>query len=124
MTTVSPSIDEETAWRLVRALRPGLGAEGALIRVPHDPRPDVWLQVEASGAWATSAAVTPAARDLLDLFLPLQLQADLVVAQWGQSLDGRIATEGGQSHYITGPEDIQRLHRLRALVDAVVVRSE
>jgi diaminohydroxyphosphoribosylaminopyrimidine deaminase/5-amino-6-(5-phosphoribosylamino)uracil reductase len=59
--------------------------------------------------------------DLLELYLPLQVQGRLTVAQLGQSLDGRIATESGHSHYITGPADIIRLHRLRALVDAVVV---
>ena len=74
-----------------------------------------------SGRWEASAAPTPAARLLLDLYLPLQLRADLVIAQAGQSLDGRIATPAGHSHYVTGPDDIRRLHRLRALVDAVVV---
>jgi len=44
-----------------------------------------------------------------------------VVAQLGQSLDGRIATATGRSHYINGPESIRHLHRLRALADAVVV---
>ena len=44
-----------------------------------------------------------------------------MIAQAGQSLDGRIATVSGHSHYVTGPADIRRLHRLRALVDAVVV---
>jgi riboflavin-specific deaminase-like protein len=65
--------------------------------------------------------LTDAARDLIDLFLPLQLPSTLVIGQLGQSLDGRIATESGASHFVTGPEDIRRLHRLRALVDAVVV---
>jgi diaminohydroxyphosphoribosylaminopyrimidine deaminase / 5-amino-6-(5-phosphoribosylamino)uracil reductase len=45
----------------------------------------------------------------------------VVVGQIGQSLDGRIATETGHSHYINGPAGIAHLHRLRALVDAVVV---
>jgi diaminohydroxyphosphoribosylaminopyrimidine deaminase / 5-amino-6-(5-phosphoribosylamino)uracil reductase len=45
----------------------------------------------------------------------------MVIGQMGQSLDGRIATRSGHSHYVTGPEDIRRLHRVRALVDAVVV---
>jgi diaminohydroxyphosphoribosylaminopyrimidine deaminase / 5-amino-6-(5-phosphoribosylamino)uracil reductase len=116
-------MDEDTAWSLVRAVRPGLSGGGAFTRVHHDPRPDVWLQVAASGAWETSTAVSPEARDLLELYLPLRVRTDLVVAQWGQSLDGRIATESGRSHYITGPEDIRRLHRLRALVDAVIVGS-
>lgn len=44
-----------------------------------------------------------------------------VIGQVGQSLDGRVATESGHSHYINGPAAILHLHRLRALVDAVVV---
>ena len=44
-----------------------------------------------------------------------------VLAQIGQSLDGRIATAGGHSHYINGDEALLHLHRLRALVDAVIV---
>ena len=45
----------------------------------------------------------------------------LVVGQIGQSLDGRAATATGHSHYINGTEGLDHLHRLRALVDAVVV---
>ena len=56
-----------------------------------------------------------------ELFAPLERLGSFVVGQLGQSLDGRIATISGHSHYINGPEDIERLHRLRALVDAVVV---
>jgi diaminohydroxyphosphoribosylaminopyrimidine deaminase / 5-amino-6-(5-phosphoribosylamino)uracil reductase len=45
----------------------------------------------------------------------------LTIAQVGQSLDGRIATESGHSHYINGVGGLDHLHRLRALADAVVV---
>jgi riboflavin-specific deaminase-like protein len=45
----------------------------------------------------------------------------MVIAQIGQSLDGRVATETGHSHYINGPAGLAHLHRLRALVDAVVI---
>ena len=45
----------------------------------------------------------------------------LVVGQIGQSLDGRAATATGHSHYINGTEGLDHLHRLRALMDAVVV---
>ncbi|MFG1362582.1 RibD family protein [Xanthobacter versatilis] len=44
-----------------------------------------------------------------------------VVAQLGQSLDGRIATPSGESKYINGPHALDHLHALRADVDAVVV---
>jgi len=45
----------------------------------------------------------------------------VIVGQIGQSLDGRIATESGHSKYINGPAGLVHLHRLRALVDAVVI---
>jgi riboflavin-specific deaminase-like protein len=45
----------------------------------------------------------------------------VIVGQIGQSLDGRIATASGHSKYINGPAGLTHLHRLRALVDAVVV---
>jgi diaminohydroxyphosphoribosylaminopyrimidine deaminase / 5-amino-6-(5-phosphoribosylamino)uracil reductase len=118
---VSAPIDEGTAWNLVRAIRPGLAGGGGLIRVSHDLRPDAWLQVDPSGRWQVPVPVTAEAQQVLDLYLPLQIPADLVIAQFGQSLDGRIATRSGHSHYVTGPADLRRLHRLRALVDAVIV---
>ncbi|HVZ07320.1 RibD family protein [Rhodopila sp.] len=44
-----------------------------------------------------------------------------VVAQLGQSLDGRIATVSGDSRGINGSDALDHLHALRASVDAVVV---
>ena len=58
------------------------------------------------------------------IFGPLRGDAPdelFVVGQIGQSLDGRVATAGGHSHYINGPAGLAHLHRLRAIVDAVVV---
>jgi diaminohydroxyphosphoribosylaminopyrimidine deaminase / 5-amino-6-(5-phosphoribosylamino)uracil reductase len=59
-----------------------------------------------------------------DVFGPLRTgRVDdlVVVGQIGQSLDGRIATATGRSHYINAAAGLAHLHRLRALVDAVVV---
>jgi riboflavin biosynthesis pyrimidine reductase len=59
-----------------------------------------------------------------DVFDPLRRgKADdlVVVGQFGQSIDARIATASGDSHYINGDAGLAHLHRLRALVDALVV---
>lgn len=45
----------------------------------------------------------------------------VIVGQIGQSIDGRIATVTGHSKYINGPAGLTHLHRLRAVVDAVLV---
>ena len=44
-----------------------------------------------------------------------------VVAQLGQSLDGRIATPTGESRWINKDAALDHVHRLRANVDAVLV---
>ena len=114
-------ITESSAWSLIRALRAAETGTPRPVRVHHSASDPVWLQIDATGEWLASGPLSEAATGLVDLYLPLQLDADLVIGQIGQSLDGRIATEQGQSHYVTGQADILRLHRLRALVDAVVV---
>jgi riboflavin-specific deaminase-like protein len=43
------------------------------------------------------------------------------VGHLGQSLDGFIATHAGESQYVTGPENLRHMHRMRALSDAIVV---
>ena len=44
-----------------------------------------------------------------------------VLAQLGQSLDGRIATVSGESRYINSAGALDHLHTMRARVDAVIV---
>ncbi|MEM6439165.1 MAG: RibD family protein [Pseudomonadota bacterium] len=61
-------------------------------------------------------------RPLPDPCLPADAaEGPIVVAQLGQTLDGRIATVTGASKYINGDKALDHLHRLRAEVDAVVV---
>jgi riboflavin-specific deaminase-like protein len=45
----------------------------------------------------------------------------VLIGQCGQSIDARVATSTGHSHYINGVGGLAHLHRLRALVDAVVI---
>ncbi len=82
------------------------------------------LAVRAHGR-ASVAEVAQLAADeptLLGALLQLaQHPGRLAIAQLGQSLDGRIATENGDSWYINGPAARTHLHRLRALVDAVLI---
>ena len=66
----------------------------------------------------------PLPRGWADVFGPLRkgtVDDCLIVGQLGQSLDGRVATESGHSKYINGPAGLVHLHRLRSLVDVVVV---
>ncbi|MBS7539192.1 RibD family protein [Ancylobacter lacus] len=105
--------DESTeAWRAL------LGARRAA-RELSDGEPGL-PPVGAPGRAARPAIAIPPDT----LFAPL-LHSDparpFVVAQLGQSLDGRIADGLGESRYINGRRGLTHLHRLRALVDAVVI---
>src|SRR5829696_1533970 len=77
---------------------------------------------EVPGKFRTSGSPLPPPWE--ERFGPLRRGAvdDLVVVgQIGQSIDGRIATVTGHSQYINGPAGLAHLHRLRALVDAVLI---
>lgn len=85
-------------------------------------RDDATLTLDRGGHWHAEPPLTQAAGDLLGGLMPLVCDAGpRVVAQLGQSLDGRIATHSGHSHYVNGLDSRVHLHRLRALVDAVLV---
>lgn len=115
------STDVDAAWELIRAVRRAEPGTALVVDMQDPVRSGSRLRSDGGGSWTSSGPVSAEARDLLDLFLPLCPRGELVIAQAGQSLDGRIATLSGHSHYVTGHQDIRRLHRLRALVDAVVV---
>lgn len=117
----SQALDTEAAWRLILQAQDRLGVTLAL---PGSGEPA--LELSENGEWRLLQPATEAVSELLSTFLPLCLPraegAPLhVIGQFGQSLDGRIATVTGHSRYINGDDGIIHLHRIRALSDAVVV---
>jgi diaminohydroxyphosphoribosylaminopyrimidine deaminase / 5-amino-6-(5-phosphoribosylamino)uracil reductase len=59
--------------------------------------------------------------DPLDLIRTASREKPFVVAQLGQSLDGRIATPSGESRWINKECALDHVHGIRAAVDAVIV---
>ena len=60
----------------------------------------------------------------LNILVPiLRRNKKLVIAQIGQSIDGRIALNNGNSHYINNPKSIIYLHCLRSISDVIIVGS-
>lgn len=120
---------DSEAWRLVQAA--AHAARGA-IRLEHgvryafdgkmlEPAADAGAALAWNGGWQSLLPPTDERSTCLDLYLPLAGAGKCVIGQLGQSIDGSIATTGGQSHYITGETSILHLHRLRSLSDCVVV---
>lgn len=136
-TSVDSTID--AAWKtLLNAARyarrqpnPDAGShtldDSAQLRVRSDSVSEQLLWWQRDSGWSPSPQVSGRVRDLFDLYLPVcnsRFSHPLTIGHLGQSLDGYIATEEGDSFYVTGPENILHLHRMRALCDAVVVGAE
>lgn len=119
---VTSSVSVVLAWRWLRqvaALTRDDTFDGTVVDGHHR------LEVDADGDWRCNHPVGEEAGQLLSIWLPWCTtsvrRGPCVIAQLGQSLDGRIATVTGASHYVTGKPSLVHLHRMRALVDAVVV---
>jgi riboflavin-specific deaminase-like protein len=126
---------EQRAWTLAYAAARAIGSfdveHSVRFRLDEDGRLQP-LAPELSGGdllWKPrhgwqSLGTQDSAAGLLELYLPISsatARQPITVAHLGQSLDGFIATPSGESTFVTGPENILHLHRLRALCDAVVV---
>ncbi|HYP78061.1 MAG TPA: RibD family protein [Polyangiaceae bacterium] len=129
--------DDAWAWGLLRALarrasagqplreRTGVSfdASGRLEDVAFE-RAQLVLDPNGESSFVSPLRLMSSVRQLLDLYLPLCIgdgAERLVVGHVGQSLDGQIATASGASRYVSGPENLVHMHRLRSLMDAVVV---
>ena len=98
-------------------------------RMGHQPIPAASSEMNAAEAWRELVAgrlpaipADPEAATLIERYGPLLAAGPrLVLAQLGQSLDGFIAARTGDAIFVTGEQDREHLHRLRAMVDAVIV---
>lgn len=126
----------DAIWALLlaardRRVRSGGQAGSFGLRLSADGQPELTTADEAQAAliWRGDAfevgpGLPPNAVDFVELYLPVlaaQPERPVVVGHLGQSIDAQIATRSGDSCYVTGPENLTHLHRMRALCDAVVV---
>jgi len=87
---------------------------------------DVWervLAIRAGQACPCCGNWSAGEKAALSLYGPLARRdlGPVTVAQIGQSLDGRVATLSGDARDVSGPDGLMHLHRMRALVDGVVI---
>ena len=65
--------------------------------------------------------------ELFNIFLPIILNKSkepYIIGHLAQTLDGYIATQAGESKYISCRENIEHIHRLRAISDIIIVGSK
>ena len=101
-----------------------LAEDGRLRPTDGEARDAAVVRWLPAAGWCPAVATDDPRRDLLDLYLPISsanARRPIIVGHLGQSLDGFIATTSGDACFVTGPQNILHLHRLRALCDAVIV---
>jgi riboflavin-specific deaminase-like protein len=129
--------DMDEAWAIVQAAafaaerlsRAGKLAVFALdgdaqLRPVPTGHPEAVVAWHPGRGWEPVLPADDPRHALIDLYLPIcsATMADpICVGHLGQSLDGFIATHAGESQYVTGPENLLHMHRMRALCDAVIV---
>ena len=91
-----------------------------------DVTPAVWkrlLEIRVGSECSCCGEWSQGERAALNLYGPLARRdvASVTLGQVGQSLDGRIATLSGDAKQLSGPDGLTHLHRIRALMDAVVI---
>ncbi|MCX4825618.1 RibD family protein [Streptomyces sp. NBC_01142] len=102
-------VDASEAWERLRGIRSEADADAA----------GLFRGADGKRRWRDAS---PEADVLADRYLSLCLAGPrFTFAQLGQSLDGFIASRTGDANYVTGEEDREHLHRVRALADAVIV---
>jgi diaminohydroxyphosphoribosylaminopyrimidine deaminase/5-amino-6-(5-phosphoribosylamino)uracil reductase len=92
----------------------------------RDPNPQVAgggiRQLQQAGIEVMEGVLAAEARALNAAFLQrLATGRPLGILKWAMSLDGRTALPNGISQWISAPPARERVHRLRASVDAVII---
>jgi riboflavin-specific deaminase-like protein len=116
----------DLAGAMTAAARPATFSVGddAQLRPVGPDDPSAVVAWEPGRGWALRLPADHPQHAFIDLYLPICSATDtspITVGHLGQSLDGFIATHAGDSQFVTGPENILHLHRMRALSDAVIV---
>lgn len=79
-------------------------------------------RLRSAGIEVVTGIAKEAGEELLAAYLKrIRTGMPWVIAKWAMSLDGRIATQTGESKWITGPASRGAVHELRASVDAIAV---
>lgn len=99
---------------------------GRVLAAVRDPNPALRghgaARLRRAGIPVEFGLEAEAARRLLAPYLTaIHLHRPYVIAKWAQSLDGKLATRTGDSRWISGETSRQRVHKLRARVDAILV---
>src|SRR5262249_56603389 len=106
----------------VRA-RFALADGGTLVGVSESDDGGV-LEWRPGDGWSCLLPHTDERRALVELYLPIcnaTVTQSVTVGHLGESLDGFIATHASESKWVTGPEDVMHMNRMREVCVVFIV---
>ena len=120
------SISKKTAWSLILKINSEILCKNDLINIEEDISGDkINIIFNRSNNHIESSNIKDdnEVNDLLKIFLPIvcSFKKTQFIAHIAQSLDGFIATNAGESKYISSKENLEHIHRLRAVSDIIIV---
>tara|TARA_Y100000768_G_scaffold373794_1_gene342807 strand:- start:309 stop:1142 length:834 start_codon:yes stop_codon:yes gene_type:complete len=96
-----------------------LNIRGKDIKIAKNKCPDLFIN---NNKIIFNTKISGILRQCCEIIIPLLLKNNnFFIGQIGQSLDGKIALNNGNSHYINEKESIFYLHCLRGICDGVLV---
>ena len=120
------SISKKTAWSLILKINSKITCKDNLVNIKEDIRGHkINIAFNKSSNHIENSNLTDdhEVNDLLKIFLPIVCTSKKTqfIAHIAQSLDGFIATNSGESKYISSKENLDHIHRLRAISDIIIV---
>ncbi len=120
------SISKKTAWSLILKINSKISCKNNLVNINEDIRGhkiNITYNKINDHIENSNLSDDHEISDLLKIFLPIVCSSKKTqfIAHIAQSLDGFIATNSGESKYISSKENLEHIHRLRAISDIIIV---
>ena len=120
------SISKKNAWSLILKINSCDFGNSKEIKIKENiSGKDISLiyDIKKNIIKSSNLALDDELTSLFEIFLPIVCCKDKIqyIGHIAQSLDGYIATNSGESKYISGRENLEHIHRLRAISDIIIV---
>ncbi len=120
------SITKKIAWSLILKLNSAKPCRKTLLNINenisgHDV--DIIYNTKTNNVESKKYKLDDSVINLFKIFLPIVVSPKKIqfIAHIAQSLDGFIATDSGESRYISSQSNLEHIHRLRAVADVIIV---
>ncbi len=120
------SITKKAAWSLILKINNECLFKDNRVKINQTvsgKEVEIIYDIKNNNILSSNLIVNDEIYDLFKIFMPIVCSKKKIqyIAHIAQSLDGFIATESGESKYISSKKNLEHIHRLRALSDIIIV---